>query len=124
LFTERASAWWPPDRRHTKDPESEIAMLASGRFYERARDGHEVELGRVREHSPPDLLVLDFYVGTDAAHPTEVVVRFTPEGDRTRVSIEHRPTAASEGLWSTRAPRYDRSWEAVLAALARASHTD
>ena len=48
LFTQRIAEWWPPDRRHTPDPRSEIFLLASGRFYERARDGREVELGLVR----------------------------------------------------------------------------
>ena len=121
LFTEEAGAWWPPDRRHTGDPTSRIAMLESGRFYEEARDGHVVELGRVRVWEPPDRLVLDFYPGTDAEHPTEVEVRFVDEGSSTRVCITHRPTAASAALWSTRAPRYVASWTLVLAALAQAA---
>jgi hypothetical protein len=120
LFTERASAWWPEDRRHTADPRSEILMLASGRFWERGADGREVELGRVREWDPPRRLVLDFFVGTDPVHPTEVVVAFAPEGSGTRVSVAHRPTPASAALWGPRAPRFATSWEAVLAALAAA----
>jgi hypothetical protein len=121
LFTEFASEWWPEARRHTRDPRSEIRMLESGRFWERAGDGHEVELGRVRTWEPPDRLVLDFYPGTDAAHPTEVIVTFTVEGTHTLVTVEHRSTAASESLWTQRAPRFEESWDAVLAALAAAA---
>jgi uncharacterized protein YndB with AHSA1/START domain len=121
LFTEETGAWWPPERRHTGDPASRIAMLASGRFYEEGAGGRVVELGRVRVWEPPARLVLDWYPGTDAEHPTEVEVRFEPEGDATRVVVIHRPTAASADLFGTRAPRYDASWDLVLAALARAA---
>jgi len=121
LFTEQASVWWPESRRHTRDPHSEIRMLASGRFWERGSDGEEVDLGQVRTWEPPHRLVLDFYVGTDAEHPTLVEVSFAPEGGAaTRVTIEHRPTPLSEELWQQRAPTFDRSWQLLLEALARA----
>jgi hypothetical protein len=118
LFTAHASEWWPPERRHTRDPASEIKMVASGRFWERDSQGHEVELGRVRVWQPPDRVVLDWYPGTDADHPTEVVVSFAREGATTRITVEHRPLPASADLWSGRAPRYVASWNLVLDALA------
>ena len=120
LFTEHASEWWPPERRHAGDPESTIAILAAGRFFELARDGREVELGRVRVFEPPSRLVLDFYPGTDPEHPTEVEVLFAPEdsGARTRVTVLHRSTAASESLFESRAPRYVASWDLLLGSLA------
>jgi hypothetical protein len=121
LFTEQASDWWPESRRHTKDPRSTITILASGRFWERAADGQEVELGRVQVWDPPRRLVLDFYPGTDAEHPTEVVVTFVAEAGGTRVTVDHQPTAASEALWKQRFARFEASWDLVLAALARAA---
>src|SRR5262249_37301219 len=117
LFTEQAGAWWPPDRRHTRDPASEIKVLASGEFFERAADGTRVELGRVRSFEPPPRLVIDFFVGADAAHPPELVVTFAAEGEGTRVTVDHHPTPSSEEAWSRRAPVFVRSWDAVLAAL-------
>ena len=117
LFTAHAGEWWPKQRRHTPDAQSEIRMLASGRFWERARDGTEVELGRVRHWEAPHRLVLDFYPGTDAQHPTEVVVTFAAQGEVTLVTVEHRPTEASEALWRTRASRFIASWELLLPAL-------
>jgi hypothetical protein len=121
LFTREISAWWPPERRHTSDPSSQMFLLESGRFYERASDGKEVELGRVRAFEAPRRLLLDFYPGTDAAHPTEVEVDFLPEEGGTRVVIHHRATKASESLFGARAPRYVASWDVVLPALARAA---
>jgi uncharacterized protein YndB with AHSA1/START domain len=121
LFTESASDWWPEERRHTGDAHSQIRMLASGRFWERASDGHEVELGRVRVWEPPHRMVLDFYPGSDAEHPTQVVVTFVGEGGGTLVTVEHGPTAVSEEIWKQRAPRFAESWDRVLRALAAAA---
>ena len=119
LFTEKASTWWPESRRHTGDPQSEIHLSSTGRFWERATDGREAELGRVLEWSPPERLVLDFYPGTDPQHPTRVAVMFTIDGDGTRVTVEHSPTPSSADLWTGRAPQFERSWDLLLAALTR-----
>ncbi|MEZ5925580.1 MAG: SRPBCC domain-containing protein [Hyphomicrobiaceae bacterium] len=118
LFTEKAGSWWPEDRRHTGDPESEISIdVATGRFAERARDGREVVLGRVREAAPPGRLILDFYVATGPAYPTEVEVTFSAEKGGTRLMVRHRPRPESAHLWKERAPRYALSWDRVLAAV-------
>lgn len=121
LFTEEIGQWWPPERRHTNDASSQIFLEATGRFFERATDGREVELGKVRAWEPPARLLLDFYPGTDRDHPTEVEVRFEAVADTesTRVTVLHRATDASRELFPTRAPRYVQSWDVVLPSLAR-----
>jgi hypothetical protein len=124
LFTERASEWWPEAVRHTSDPRSEIRMLADGRFWERASDGHEVELGRVIVWEPARLLVLDFYPGTDAQHPTEVVVRFAGENGGTRVVVRHGPKPESADLWVAGAPGFERAWKLVIPALEGIAEAD
>jgi uncharacterized protein YndB with AHSA1/START domain len=121
LFTQKIGEWWPADRRHTKDPASEIFLLQSGRFYERARDGHEVELGCVRSWELPDRILLDFFIATGPEKPTEVEITFAAREGGTRVTVTHRPKPDSEHLWTERAPRYERSWDVVLAALSRAA---
>ena len=118
LFTASISEWWPRTHRLTKDPESELFLEPAGRFWERARDGREIELGRVLVWEPPRRLALDFYLGTNAAQPTALEVTFTAENDGTRVTVHHRVKPESEDLWNQRAPVFERSWEAVLAALA------
>ena len=97
LFTQEISKCWPVSHRRSKEPASQLFLLESGRFYELAPDTREFDLGRVRAWEPPQRLLLDFYLGTDAEHPTEVEVTFTPESAGTRVRIKHRPGAASEG---------------------------
>jgi uncharacterized protein YndB with AHSA1/START domain len=121
LFTQKIGVWWPADRRHTQDPTSEIFLLQSGRFYERARDGHEVELGHVRSWELPSRILLDFFIATGPEKPTEVEITFAAQEGGTRVTVTHRPKPDSESLWTERAPRYERSWNVVLTALSRAA---
>jgi hypothetical protein len=121
LFTQKIGQWWPADRRHTQDPASEIYLLASGRFYERARVGREVDLGRVRAWEFPERILLDFYVATGRDQPTEVEIAFAATAGGTRLTVRHGPKPVSEALWSERAPRYEQSWDVVLAALAQAA---
>lgn len=120
LFTERAGDWWPETLRHTTDAASEIRLVAGGRFWERADDGHEVELGRVVAWEPPTRLLLDFYPGTSAEHPTAVEVRFVAEGGGTRVVVTHSPKPESAHLWDAGAPRFAHAWELMLPALTQA----
>ena len=119
LFTEQAGLWWPAERRHTKDAASAIRIEASGRFFERASDGTEVELGVVRLFAPADRLVLDWYPGTGRDNPTRVDVTFEAVGDATRVTVTHGPGAAGADVFGRNAADYGRSWDLVLAALSR-----
>jgi uncharacterized protein YndB with AHSA1/START domain len=116
LLTEHAGDWWPPDRRHTKDPNSAIFMERSGRFYERAGDGTEVELGVVRVFEPPRRLVLDWYPGTGPPEPTHVEIVLVAEGDCTRVHLEHRAGPSSAESYAKKSAAYERSWTLVFAA--------
>ncbi len=118
LFTGAISEWWPTSHRLTKDPESELFLEQSGRFWERARDGREIELGRVLVWDAPNRLAMDFYLGTNADQPTAVEVTFLAVNEGTRVTVHHRAKPESGDLWDQRAPAFERSWEAVLAALA------
>ncbi|MFM9938165.1 MAG: SRPBCC domain-containing protein [Hyphomicrobiaceae bacterium] len=119
FVTDRIDAWWPIERRHTGDRSSHIFLLASGRFFERAGDGREVELGKVTHWNEPHSIVLDFYIATGPDHPTEVEMRFEAEGQQTRLTVIHRARPESAHLWDERSPRYAASWSIVLAALAR-----
>ena len=117
LFTTGISEWWPPENRHLGDRASTLHLQETGRFFERATDGREVELGLVLEWDAPRFLLLDFYVATGPAHPTRVEVRFEQVADGTVVEVTHSPTGASEALWEGRVHRYVAAWQRVLAAL-------
>ena len=118
LFTEQAGSWWPAERRHTKDAGSLIRMEAAGRFFERAGDGTEVELGVVRLFEPGKRLLLDWYPGTGRAHPSQVNVTFEAIDGGTRVTIHHGPGAAAVDTFERNAPAYAHSWDLVLVAMA------
>ncbi len=121
LFTEQAGLWWPAARRHSKDANSTIRMEAGGRFYERSRDGTEVELGAVRAFEPPRRLLLDWYPGTGPDLPTQVEVTFEAVDGGTKVTVRHDRGAAGDAVFERNAPAYDRSWALVLAAAAAAA---
>ena len=120
LFTEQAGLWWPADRRHTADAHSAIRIESGGRFFERAADGSEVELGVVRHFEAPDRLRLDWYPGTGQANPTQVDIRFEAVDGGTRVTVRHGPAgaAAAAAAFERTAPAFAQSWNLVLAALA------
>jgi hypothetical protein len=122
LFTQRAGAWWPPSRRHTNDPASDIILHQAGRFFERTHDGQEIELGAINVWEPPSRIALDFFPATGPEHPTSVEITFVahPDGG-TLVTVRHQPTPASATLWTSRAPRYEQSWDSVLASLLEAA---
>ena len=117
LFTGRVAEWWPVSHRPSKDSSSVLHLEASGRFFERAADGREFELGRVVEWEDPHRLVLDFYMGSTVDRPTSVEVTFVPEADGTRVQVRHRAKPESEELWTSRAAVFEKSWASVLSSL-------
>jgi uncharacterized protein YndB with AHSA1/START domain len=116
LFTARIHEWWPEDRRHL--PDSRLSLTEDEGLRERASDGRQAELGRVRLWDPPRRLLLAFHVGSDAAHPTDLEVLFQPDAEGTRVCINHQAGPASVDVWTRRAALFERSWAVVLEALA------
>jgi uncharacterized protein YndB with AHSA1/START domain len=126
-FTERIHEWWPVSRYSISADESgahppETVVFhggAGGQIYERTADGEELKWADVLAFDPPNRFVLAWNPSREWERPpTEVEVTFTPEGDRTRVELEHRgwdklgerATKAREG--------YGRGWKGVLAAYA------
>jgi uncharacterized protein YndB with AHSA1/START domain len=113
-FTKRMSDWWPGEP-HTVF-EDRVAVVVDervgGRVYERAADGREADWADVIAWEPPRRLVLRWRVNPERG-PTEVEVRFAPDGGGTRVDLEHRgwdEVGDPEGRAS-----YDGGWNNVLA---------
>ena len=118
LFTEQAGLWWPPERRHTDDASSEIRLEAFGRFFERASDGTEVELGVVRAFEPASRLMLDWYPGTGPENPTQVEVTFEAIDSGTRASPSSTALASPVvEVFGRNAPGYEQSWDLLLGAM-------
>lgn len=96
VFTAGLSRWWPATHSIGKAPLAAAVMepRAGGRWFERGADGSECDWGRVLVWEPPSRLVLAWQIDAawrfDPDLVTEVEVRFIPEGDGTRVELEHR----------------------------------
>ncbi len=96
VFTDGFGRWWPKDHHIGK-----VAMTAGvieprvgGRWYEVSEDGSQCDWGKVLVWEPPARIVLAWQLTAQWQYApnfqTEVEVRFTPEGDATRVELEHR----------------------------------
>jgi uncharacterized protein YndB with AHSA1/START domain len=96
VFTGGIGRWWP--KSHKIGPADLdcpiIEPREGGRWYELDVDGSECEIGKVAVWDPPQRLVLIWQLTPDFTYDpdliTEVEVLFTPEGDGTRVNLEHR----------------------------------
>ena len=94
-FTEGIATWWPLDT-HSVEGMSEgprtvvFEPRLDGRVYEVMSTGKEAHWANVIAWEPPHRFVLEWKVNPDAVAPTEVEVRFAPDGDGTRVELEHR----------------------------------
>jgi uncharacterized protein YndB with AHSA1/START domain len=120
-FTADIATWWPV-ASHSISGEGTTPYFegrTGGRMYERTADGHEHDWANIVAYEPPHRVVLEWMVNP-AAPPTEVEVRFSQDGDRTRVELEHRgweryPTGGTEERGS-----YDSGWGYVLGRLQEA----
>jgi uncharacterized protein YndB with AHSA1/START domain len=116
LFTERKTDWWPYESHAAsgeKPDEVVYEKRVGGRVYDRLSGGRENQWATVLAWEPPHRVVIEWQV--NPANPaTELEVRFTPEGDGTRVDLEHRGwerygEGAQESFGS-----YDTGWDFVL----------
>jgi uncharacterized protein YndB with AHSA1/START domain len=96
VFTAGIGRWWP--KTHKTGPTDLdrpiIEPKEGGRWYELDVDGTECEIGKVAVWDPPSRLVLIWQLTPEFTYDpdliTEVEVLFMPEGDGTRVELEHR----------------------------------
>ena len=120
VFTERIASWWPLDT-HSIGKERIEEMVVEGheggRVYERLNSGGEESWATVIAWEPPRRLVFSWEITEPA---TEVEVRFTAEGEGTRVDLEHRGwERLGEGAERSRGA-YSEGWAYVLGRFERA----
>jgi hypothetical protein len=130
VWTGRISRWWPADHSVTGEDGLTVVLEGrpGGRIFERTTSGAEHDWGQVTIWEPPNRFGYLWHLRQDPTTPSEVEIRFLPEGKaRTRVEIEHRGWermgADAElgrernlGGWSTLLPHYVKAAEAVVAA--------
>ena len=120
VFTEGLGNWWPVATHSiAKDAVETVVMEghAGGRLYERTTDGAENDWGRMLVWEPPRRVAFEWHI---TGAPTEVEVRFTPEGGGTRVDLEHRGfERVANG--TERRESYNTGWVKVLGRYAAAA---
>jgi uncharacterized protein YndB with AHSA1/START domain len=116
LFTEGIGEWWPSSHGYSfggsRLKEVRLEPVAGGRLYELYTDGQEFEVGRVIACEPPRRIV--FTWKGRWSEPTEVEVRFIPEGSTTRVDLEHRGWERLGASAQESRTSYLNGWPTVL----------
>ena len=96
VFTSGLGRWWPRDKGIGKLPMKTAVMETrlGGRWYELSEDGSETPVGKIMVWDPPRRFVMTWDINSqwkpDTAVSSEVEVRFIPDGNATRVELEHR----------------------------------
>lgn len=141
VFTGEIGLWWRKgkDLGTGRKPRRGVMRFepgVGGRLLEvyDERGGEQFEIGRVRVWEPGSRLVLQWRQGNfEPDQETEVEVRFQPEAEGTRVTLEHRGLASLPPDHSARhglgtgvafARMMEQWWQGILAELrARTDHT-
>lgn len=122
LFVDEMGRWWPSHTgKYTYNAEKAedvfLEARVGGRFFERYKDGEEFDIGQVTEIDRPNRIVFTWGAGARGEATTEVEVRFSSEGDGTRVVLEHRNI---ENM-GDQAHGFDEGWDEVLGYYVRSA---
>jgi uncharacterized protein YndB with AHSA1/START domain len=118
VFTREIGTWWPTHTYHSIGKEKIVEVVfeerVGGRIYERHDDGGEGTWGSVVAWEPPSRFVMKWHPGEDDSRATELEVRFTAEGDRARVDLEHRGWEIYAAEAAETRESYNSGWGEVL----------
>lgn len=89
VFTDEIGAWWPLPTHSIFQGEAGGVHFVGDRLIERATDGRENVWAEVLAWEPPERLVLAWHPGSADGPAGRVELRFTAEGDGTRVDLRH-----------------------------------
>jgi uncharacterized protein YndB with AHSA1/START domain len=122
LWTEELAAWWPLERHGVFGDQAETVAFEGGpggRVVERSQAGEETTWAEVTEWEPPSRFVLSWHPGHGPDDPpTELEVRFLPDGDGTLVELEHRGWEQLGDRGESSRNSYDGGWRFVLQTFA------
>ena len=117
LFFEGMAGWWPLLTHSVYEDEATgvtVEGREGGRIIEHTADGREAVWGEVLVWEPPARAVVTWHPGYEDEAATELELRFTAEGDLTRIDLEHRGWEnLGERAEKTRAG-YETGWNLVF----------
>ena len=117
LFTQGLSTWWPLETHSIGEDQAvscHIEEHEGGRIYQTNRDGSQSPWGLVLAWEPPNRMVMSWHPGKDVNLATQVEVRFTAEGQGSRLELVHSGwEVLGENAKKTRAG-YNSGWDMVL----------
>lgn len=122
LFTEGIAGWWPLETHSIAGDKAQACVFegfAGGRIYEVSEDGTEGEWGRVLIWEPPIRVVYSWNPNPNRTAETEVEVTFAPDGDGTRLTLEHRRWENLGDDGAELRMSYETGWDPVLEAFVR-----
>jgi uncharacterized protein YndB with AHSA1/START domain len=117
VFTAEAQSWWPTESHsiHGEDVREIVFEEGEGgEVYEISGSGEKGHWATVVTWEPPNRLVLAWNILEKDPVATELEVRFLPEGDRTRLELEHRGWDAVAQDAPEKRDSYDTGWDRVL----------
>ncbi len=117
VFTAGAQSWWPVATHSiTGRDVTDIVFeeREGGEVYELSSTGEKGHWATVVTWDPPNRLMLTWNILERPGDATELEVRFLPEGDGTRVELEHRGWDAIVESAAEKRASYDTGWDQVL----------
>jgi uncharacterized protein YndB with AHSA1/START domain len=123
VFTAELGTWWPLETfsraADREDPSIKTERVVfeehvGGRIYEVLSDSSEADWGTVEAWEPPSRVVYAWRPHDRPVPPTEVELRFSPDGTGTRVELEHRGWERLEELAEAGREGYANGWPLVL----------
>ncbi len=124
LFTEHLETWWPlpTHSRAATDFEGQAVKVeriefqgrVGGLILEHLSNGDVLPWGEVTEWEPPARLLIAWKPNSTPHPPTELEVRFTPEGGGTLVELEHRGWERLGEMALEARAEYGTGWTRVL----------
>jgi Activator of Hsp90 ATPase homolog 1-like protein len=121
VFTEKMADWWPFEGHSVFEGEGVRVVFegrVGGRVYEVSRAGEEGLWGTLTAWDPPHGFAMTWHPGNEEGTASDLTVRFSPEGDGTRLDLDH--TGFERRGEDAREIRdsYDGGWDVVLGRFA------
>jgi uncharacterized protein YndB with AHSA1/START domain len=118
VFTTEIASWWPMTTHsihHDKVRDVVLEPREGGEMYEVAEGGRREHWASVTAWEPPKRLVLAWRVNPETSGPTEIEITFMPDGEGTRVELEHRNWEQAGAGAAQMRDNYESGWDIVLA---------